>query len=336
MSSNKKVEKSKFIVDENQTMIRLDRFLFDKIPNVTRNKIQEGIKNSQVFVNKKAVKPSYKIKSKDIIEVEILKNIRPNDIEPENIKLDIIYEDRELLIVNKSAGMVVHPAHENWNGTLVNALVYHFKNLPEMKGNEGRPGLVHRIDKETSGLLVIAKTNLAMKSLAKQFKTHSIKRKYQALVWGVPKDNTGTINVNLGRSPKDRRIVEGYADNTLGKKAITHYNVLETIHYISLVECELETGRTHQIRAHMKHIGHPIFCDKTYGGNIIVKGNKFTNYKRFVENSFKLIDRQALHAKSLGFVHPKTKKEMWFDSELPHDIQEVISKWKKYERPENY
>ena len=336
MSSNKKVEKSKFIVDENQTMIRLDRFLFDKIPNVTRNKIQEGIKNSQVFVNKKVVKPSYKIKSKDIIEVEILKNIRPNDIEPENIKLDIIYEDRELLIVNKSAGMVVHPAHENWNGTLVNALVYHFKNLPEMKGNEGRPGLVHRIDKETSGLLVIAKTNLAMKSLAKQFKTHSIKRKYQALVWGVPKDNTGTINVNLGRSLKDRRIVEGYADNTLGKKAITHYNVLETIHYISLVECELETGRTHQIRAHMKHIGHPIFCDKTYGGNIIVKGNKFTNYKRFVENSFKLIDRQALHAKSLGFVHPKTKKEMWFDSELPHDIQEVISKWKKYERPENY
>jgi len=336
MRSNKKVEKSKFIVDENQTMIRLDRFLFDKIPNVTRNKIQEGIKNSQVFVNKKVVKPSYKVKSKDIIEVEILKNIRPNDIEPENIKLDIIYEDRELLIVNKSAGMVVHPAHENWNGTLVNALVYHFKNLPEMEGNEGRPGLVHRIDKETSGLLVIAKTNLAMESLAKQFKTHSIKRKYQALVWGVPKDKKGTINVNLGRSLKDRRIVEGYADNTLGKKAITHYSVLETIHYISLVECELETGRTHQIRAHMKHIGHPIFCDKTYGGNIIVKGNKFTNYKRFVENSFKLIDRQALHAKSLGFVHPKTKKEMWFDSELPHDIQEVISKWKKYERPENY
>ena len=260
---NKKLEKSQFIVDEKQTQIRVDLFLFDRIPNVTRNKIQEGIKNGQVIVNKSKVKSSYRVKPGDKIEVEILKHIKPNNIEPEKIELNIVYEDKELLIVNKPPGMVVHPAHENWNGTLVNALVYHFENLPEMEGNEGRPGLVHRIDKETSGLLVIAKTTFAMDSLSKQFKNHSIIRKYQALIWGNPKDSEGTINVNLGRSIKDRRIVEGYAENTVGKKAITHYKVLETIHYISLVECELETGRTHQIRAHMKHIGHPIFSDKT-------------------------------------------------------------------------
>ena len=335
-NSNKFFEKSTIKVDENQTAIRLDVFLFDKMPNVTRNKIKEGIKEGHVLVNKNKIKPSYKVKPGDSIQVKILKTIKPTDIKPENIKLDILYEDKELLVVNKPAGMVVHPAHENWEGTLVNALVYHFKNLPEMEGNEGRPGLVHRIDKETSGLLVIAKTNKAMDSLAKQFKNHSIERKYQALIWGTPKEVEGTINVNLRRSLKDRRIVEGYAENTLGKKAITHYKVLENIHYLSLIECELETGRTHQIRAHMKHLGHPIFCDKTYGGNTIVKGNRFSNYKRFVENSFKLINRQALHAKSLGFVHPKTKKKMYFETDLPHDIQEVISKWKKYEIPNNH
>jgi len=335
-NSNKFFEKSRITVDEKQTAIRLDVFLFDKMPNVTRNKIKEGIKEGHVLVNKNKIKPSYKVKPGDSIHVKILKTIKPTDIKPENIKLDILYEDKELLVVNKPAGMVVHPAHENWEGTLVNALIYHFKNLPEMEGNEGRPGLVHRIDKETSGLLVIAKTNKAMDSLAKQFKNHSIERKYQALIWGAPKEVEGTINVNLRRSLKDRRIVEGYAENTLGKKAITHYKVLENIHYLSLIECELETGRTHQIRAHMKHLGHPIFCDKTYGGNTIVKGNRFSNYKRFVENSFKLINRQALHAKSLGFVHPKTKKKMYFETDLPHDIQEVISKWKKYEIPNNH
>jgi len=209
------------------------------MPNVTRNKIKEGIKEGHVLVNKNKIKPSYKVKPGDSIQVKILKTIKPTDIKPENISLDILYEDKELLIVNKPAGMVVHPAHENWEGTLVNALVYHFKNLPEMEGNEGRPGLVHRIDKETSGLLVIAKTNNAMDSLAKQFKNHSIERKYQALIWGTPKEVEGTINVNLRRSLKDRRIVEGYAENTLGKKAITHYKVLENIHYLSLIECEL-------------------------------------------------------------------------------------------------
>lgn len=336
MSREKIIEKHNFFVDEKQTAIRLDKFLFDKLPNVTRNKIQEGIKNKQVVVNEKNVKASYKVKANDKIEVEIFKTEHPSEIKPEDIEIDIVFEDKHILIVNKSAGMVVHPAHENWEGTLVNALMYHFKNLPEMVGNEGRPGLVHRIDKETSGLLVIAKTQLAMNSLSAQFKNHSIKRKYQALVWGTPKENKGTINVNLRRSLKDRRVIEGFAQNTLGKKAITHYKVIETIHYITLIECQLETGRTHQIRAHMRHIGHPVFCDKTYGGDLIVKGNRFTNYKKFVENSFKIINRQALHAKSLGFLHPKTKKEVFFDSELPLDIKEVIEKWKKYEIPKNH
>ena len=237
-NSNKFFEKSIIKADENQTAIRLDVFLFDKLPNVTRNKIQEGIKVGQVLVNKNKVKPSYKVKAGDSIEVEILRAIKPTEIKPENIDLDILYEDQELLIVNKPAGMVVHPAHENWEGTLVNALMYHFKNLPEMEGNEGRPGLVHRIDKETSGLLVIAKTNNSMDSLAAQFKDHSIERKYQALVWGNPKETEGTIKVNLRRSFKDRRIIEGYPENTLGKKAITHYKVLENIHYLSLIECD--------------------------------------------------------------------------------------------------
>ena len=336
MNSGKIIEKQSFFVDEQQGPIRLDKFLFDKLPNVTRNKIQEGIKNNHVVVNNKSVKASYKVKANDNIKVEIFKNERPSEIKPEDIDLDIVFEDRHILIVNKPPGMVVHPAHENWEGTLVNALMFHFKNLPEMEGNVGRPGLVHRIDKETSGLLVIAKTKLAMNSLSSQFKNHSIKRKYQALIWGMPIEKEGTINVNLRRSLKDRRIIEGYAENTLGKKAITHYKVIETIHYITLIECELETGRTHQIRAHMKHLGHPIFCDKTYGGDLVVKGNRFTNYKKFVENSFKMINRQALHAKSLGFVHPKTKKEVFFDSELPSDIQEIIKKWKKYEAPRDH
>ena len=336
MESKILFENYTFKVDTNQTPIRIDKFLFDKMPNVTRNKIKEGVKQGVVKVNGNKVKPSYKVKPSDEVIASLSKEKKENDITPENIKLDIVYEDKELLVINKPSGMVVHPAYENWEGTLVNALVYHFKNLPQMKNNEGRPGLVHRIDKETSGLLVIAKTETAMASLSSQFLDHSIKRKYQALIWGIPKEREGTIEINLRRSLKDRRIIEGYPENTMGKKAITHYKVLETIHYLSLIECELETGRTHQIRAHMKHIGHPIFCDKTYGGNLIVKGNRFSNYKKFVENSFKIIKRQALHAKSLGFIHPKTKKEVFFDSDLPKDIRAVIEKWKKYELPENY
>ncbi|MAK06456.1 MAG: RNA pseudouridine synthase [Marinoscillum sp.] len=325
-----------FVVDRNQDLIRIDKFLFDKMPNVTRNKIKDGIKSGKVLVNKGPIKPSYKVKPLDKVEVSLDREKRADEIKPENIELDILHEDEDILIVNKKAGMVVHPAHENWDGTLVNALIYHLKGLPEMRGNEGRPGLVHRIDKDTSGLLVIAKNEKSMASLADQFFNHTIKRKYQAIVWGVPENNEGTIDVNLRRSIKDRRVVEGFANNTLGKKAITHYKLIEKIHYISLIECELETGRTHQIRAHMKHIGHPIFCDKVYGGKLIVKGNRFTNYKRFVENSFRIIERQALHAKSLGFIHPSTNKEVYFESKLPEDMSFLLDKWRKYEVPKSY
>lgn len=325
-----------FVVDRNQDLIRIDKFLFDKMPNVTRNKIKDGIKSGKVLVNKGPIKPSYKVKPLDKVEVSLDREKRADEIKPENIELDILHEDEDILIVNKKAGMVVHPAHENWDGTLVNALIYHLKGLPEMRGNEGRPGLVHRIDKDTSGLLVIAKNEKSMASLSDQFFNHTIKRKYQAIVWGVPENNEGTIDVNLRRSIKDRRVVEGFANNTLGKKAITHYKLIEKVHYISLIECELETGRTHQIRAHMKHIGHPIFCDKVYGGKLIVKGNRFTNYKRFVENSFKIIERQALHAKSLGFIHPSTNKEVYFESKLPEDMSFLLDKWRKYEMPKSY
>ena len=325
-----------FVVDKNQDLIRIDKFLFDKMPNVTRNKIKDGIKSGKVLVNKGPIKPSYKVKPLDKVKVSLDREKRTDEIKPENIELDILHEDEDILIVNKKAGMVVHPAHENWDGTLVNALIYHLKGLPEMRGNEGRPGLVHRIDKDTSGLLVIAKNEKSMASLADQFFNHTIKRKYQAIVWGVPENNEGTIDVNLRRSIKDRRVVEGFANNTLGKKAITHYKLIEKIHYISLIECELETGRTHQIRAHMKHIGHPIFCDKVYGGKLIVKGNRFTNYKRFVENSFRIIERQALHAKSLGFIHPSTNKEVYFESKLPEDMSFLLDKWRKYEVPKSY
>jgi len=325
-----------FVVDKNQDLIRIDKFLFDKMPNVTRNKIKDGIKSGKVLVNKGPIKPSYKVKPLDKVKVSLDREKRADEIKPENIELDILHEDEDILIVNKKAGMVVHPAHENWDGTLVNALIYHLKGLPEMRGNEGRPGLVHRIDKDTSGLLVIAKNEKSMASLADQFFNHTIKRKYQAIVWGVPENNEGTIDVNLRRSIKDRRVVEGFANNTLGKKAITHYKLIEKIHYISLIECELETGRTHQIRAHMKHIGHPIFCDKVYGGKLIVKGNRFTNYKRFVENSFRIIERQALHAKSLGFIHPSTNKEVYFESKLPEDMSFLLDKWRKYEVPKSY
>ena len=318
-------EHHNFTVDLNQSTIRIDKFLFDKLPNVTRNKLQEAIKNGFIKVNEKEIKSSYKIKADDKIIVSLPKPPRNEDIEPENLPLNIVFEADDILIINKEAGMVVHPAHQNWNGTLVNALMYHFKNLPEMKNNEGRPGLIHRIDKETSGLLVIAKTEIAMVSTP-----------VYDFVTGTPNKEKGTININLGRSFKDRRIIDAFADNTLGKKAITHYKVIEQYHYISLIECELETGRTHQIRAHMKHIGHPIFNDKTYGGDRVVKGNKFTNYKKFVENNFKLMPRQGLHAKSLGFVHPTTNQKVLFESELPEDFLGVIDRWKKYNKSTNY
>lgn len=323
-------EHHRIVADAGQSLLRIDKFLMDRLPNVTRTKIQEGIHLGFVKVNDRDVKPNYKIHPADVVTVSLPEPPRDTDVKPENIPLNIVFEDDHLLVVNKPAGMVVHPAYQNWTGTLVNALAYHFQNLPNMPGNEGRPGLVHRIDKDTSGLLVIAKTEQAITHLAKQFFDHSIERTYQAIVWGVPSPEAGTINVNVGRSLKDRRVTTAFPKGDFGRTAITHYRLLKDLRYVSLIECRLETGRTHQIRAHMKYIGHPLFNDEMYGGNEIAKGTVFTKYKQFVENCFKIIPRQALHAKSLGFVHPVTGKSMHFDSELPQDFVEVLEKWDKY------
>ncbi len=323
-------EHYRIAVDPKQSLLRIDKFLSDRLPNVTRSKIQDGIKENLVQVNGAAVKANYKIHPGDDISVLLPNPPRDTEVKPEDIPLDIIYEDNSLLVVNKSAGMVVHPAFNNWTGTLVNALTYHFQNLPTMPNNDGRPGLVHRIDKDTSGLLVIAKTEKAMSHLARQFFDHSIERTYYALVWGEPEPAKGTINVNLGRNPKDRKDTIAFPDGESGRTAITHYETLQNIRYVSLIKCNLETGRTHQIRAHMRYIGHPLFNDAQYGGNRVLKGTVFTKYKQFVDNCFKLMPRQALHAKSLGFVHPETDKQVQFDSELPEDFSAVIDKWEHY------
>lgn len=320
-------------VDKGQTLLRLDKFLTDRLPNVSRNKVQKAIDAEFVQVNGKAIKANYKVHPLDTITVSLPEPPRDTDVVPENIPLNIVFEDEHLLVVNKAAGMVVHPAYNNWRGTLVNALAYHFKQLPQMEGNEGRPGLVHRIDKDTSGLLVIAKTEDAMMGLARQFYVHSIDRTYYAFVWGEPKQATGTIDIPLGRSPKDRRITIAYTEESGlegGRNAITHYEVLKELRYVSLLKCNLETGRTHQIRAHLKHIGHPIFNDATYGGDQVLKGNLFSKYKSFIDNCFTIMPRQALHAKSLGFIHPISKEKMFFDSALPPDFEALIAKWEHY------
>jgi len=316
--------------DPNQSLIRIDRFLNDRLPNVSRSKIQSGIKSGFVKVNGEMVKSNYKIKPFDEVLVALPEPPRDDEVKGEHIPINIEYEDDHILIVNKEPGMVVHPAYNNWEGTLVNALVWHFENLPEMKNNSGRPGLVHRIDKDTSGLLVIAKTELAMEKLAKQFYDHSIERTYYAVVWGEPEESKGTINVNIGRSPKDRRLMVPYHNSEAGKSAITHYEVLEELRYVSVVKCNLETGRTHQIRTHLKSIGHPLFNDATYGGDQIVKGTRFSKYKSFVDNCFKICPRQALHAKSLGFIHPESGERLLFDSPIPDDMSQLISKWQHY------
>lgn len=322
-------EHHNIVADPNQTALRIDKFLIAKLPNVSRNRLQAAIKEEFIKVNDASVKPNYKIRPGDNIVISLPEPPRDTEVLPEDIPLNIVYEDDDLMVVHKPAGMVVHPAYQNWTGTLVNALTFHFNNLPEMAGNEGRPGLVHRIDKDTSGLLVIAKTEPAMTGLAKQFFDHSIDRTYIALVWGEPPES-GTINVNLGRSLKDRRITAPFPDGDFGKKAITHYKTLEELRYISVIECKLETGRTHQIRAHLKYIGHPLFNDATYGGDQIMKGTQFSKYKTFVHNCFKIIPRQALHAKSLGFIHPMTKEKLFFDSELPQDMVDALEKWRNY------
>jgi 23S rRNA pseudouridine1911/1915/1917 synthase len=317
-------------VDKGQALIRIDKFLMDRIANATRTKLQLAIETEAVKVNNQPIKSSYKVKPLDVITVSLPEPPRDTDVIPENIPLHIVFEDADLLVVNKAAGMVVHPAYNNWNGTLVNALAYHFQNLPTSQNGEGRPGLVHRIDKDTSGLLVIAKTELAMAHLAKQFYEHTIERTYYALVWGEPKEPQGTIDVNLGRSLKDRRVTAAFPEGDFGRAAITHYKVLLPLRYVTLVQCNLETGRTHQIRAHMKYIGHPLFNDATYGGDKVLKGTSFSKYRSFVDNCFKMLPRQALHAKSLGFVHPRSKEHLQFDSPLPPDMSSVIEKWENY------
>ncbi|MCU0445724.1 MAG: RluA family pseudouridine synthase [Microscillaceae bacterium] len=321
-------EHYRFTVDKGQTLLRIDKYLLLKLANTSRNRVQNAIEAGFVKVNEQIIKANYKVKPLDTIVIALPQPPRDTEVIPENIPLNIVYEDADLLIVNKPAGMVVHPAYNNWTGTLVNALSYHFQNLPE--NADGRPGLVHRIDKDTSGLLVIAKTEFALTDLAKQFFDHSIERTYYALVWGEPAQAQGTINVNVGRSLKDRRVTDAFPAGDFGRTAITHYEVIKSYYYVSLVKCNLETGRTHQIRAHFKYLKHPLFNDVTYGGDKIWKGTVFTKYKQFVENCFKIIPRQALHAKSLGFKHPRTGKWMQFDSDLPPDFVQVIEKWENY------
>jgi len=323
-------EHHRIVADQKQSLIRIDKFLMARLPNVTRTKIQAGIVAGFVMVNDRTIKANHKVHPGDVITVSMPEPPRDTEVIPEDISLDIVFEDAHLMVVNKPAGMVVHPAFQNWSGTLVNALTYHFQNLPELPGNDGRPGLVHRIDKDTSGLLVIAKDEATLTGLAKQFFDHSIERRYYALVWGVPDSAEGTIDKNVGRSLKDRRVTTVFPLGDMGRHAITHFKVLKDFRYVSLIECRLETGRTHQIRAHMKYLGHPLFNDALYGGDQVVKGTVFTKYKQFVENCFKIIPRQALHAKSLGFIHPISKDFLHFESALPDDFAAAMEKWESY------
>ncbi len=319
-----------FTVDKGQGTVRIDRYLTDKIENLTRNRIQNVAKSGGVLVNEKAVKPNYKVKPGDKIKIVLPYAPYENLLVPEEIPLDIIYEDDDLLVINKPAGMVVHPGHGNYSGTLLNGLIHHIDNLP--KNSDNRPGLVHRIDKDTTGLLVVAKNENAITKLAQQFADKTSKRKYIALVWGDLPEDQGTIEGNLARNPKNRLQMMVFPEGETGKPAITHYKVVERFGYVTLVELELETGRTHQIRAHMKYIGHPLFNDARYGGDRILKGTTFTKYKQFVDNTFKVLPRQALHAKTLGFTHPKTNQFMEFTSDIPADMQAAIEKWRHYAR----
>lgn len=327
-------EHLRIVVDKGQSLLRLDKFLIIRTENTSRNRIQNAIDAGNVLVNDKVVKASYKVKPLDVISMVLPHPPRDTEVYPENIPLDIVYEDDDVILVNKPAGMVVHPGFNNYSGTLVNALVYHAQQLPQMPGNDGRPGLVHRIDKDTSGLLLISKNEWAITFLAKQFFDHTITRKYVALVWGDLTED-GTITGYIGRSAKDRKVMAVYDDENKGKWSVTHYKVLERFNYVTLVECELETGRTHQIRAHMKHIGHPLFNDSTYGGDRILKGTVFNKYRQFVENCFDILPRQALHAKSLGFIHPSTRKFIHFETELPDDFKSVLEKWRNYVKDTN-
>ncbi len=323
-------EHFRFDVPKGQLLLRIDKFLMNLIPNATRNKIQNAASSGDIYVNDLPVKSNYKVKPLDVVRILLSHPPFENRIDPENIPLDIVFEDAALLLINKPAGLVVHPGHGNYTGTLVNALAYHFENLP-MNSSE-RPGLVHRIDKDTTGLIVIAKTEASMTHLAKQFEAKTSEREYVAMVWGNVKEDNGTIEGNIARHLKDRMQMAVFADPEIGKPAVTHYKVLERFGYVTLISCILETGRTHQIRVHMKYLGHPLFNDARYGGDLILKGTTFTKYKQFIDNCFKIMPRQALHAKTLGFVHPATGEMMRFDTELPQDMKDLIEKWRGYSK----
>ena len=323
-------EHFRVVVDKGQSQVRVDKYLFERLVNSSRNRIQKAADAGLIMANGKPVKSSYKVKPCDVLTVMMDRPRYDNDIIPEDIPLDIVYEDNELMVVNKPAGLVVHPGCGNYHGTLVNAIAWHLKDNPSYDPNDPQVGLVHRIDKDTSGLLVVAKTPDAKTHLGLQFYNKTTRRKYNALVWGVVENNEGTIEGNIGRNPRDRMQMAVLSDPAQGKHAVTHYRVLERLGYVTLVECVLETGRTHQIRVHMKHIGHTLFNDERYGGNEILKGTHFSKYKQFVNNCFETCPRQALHAMTLGFVHPRTGEEMFFTSPLPEDMTNLIDKWRNY------
>ena len=330
-NSSEMFEHYDFTASSGQAPLRVDKFLMNFIENASRNKIQKAASNGNILVNNVSVKSSHKVKAGDKVSVVYSYPKQNNEIVPQDIHIDIEYEDKDILIVNKKAGMVVHPGFGNYDGTLVNALAYHFDNLPN-KSNENRPGLVHRIDKNTSGVLVIAKNEESMIKLSKKFEERDLNRLYIALIWGEPKESVGTITGNIGRSLKNRKIMSVFPDGEYGKHAVTNYKVIESFGYVSMVECKLETGRTHQIRAHFKYLGHPLFNDAEYGGDAILKGTTFTKYKQFVQNCFKICPRQALHAKSLEFEHPTSKKNVSFVSDLPDDMKKLVDKWRNYSK----
>lgn len=323
-------EHYRVIVDPGQKPVRIDKFLSNRITNASRSRLQAAADAGNILVNNTPAKSNYKVKPNDDIQIVMDYPRHELKIIPEDIPLDIMYEDEALIVINKPAGLVVHPGHGNYSGTLVNALAYHFRDLPLFKSEDPRPGLVHRIDKDTSGLLVVAKTEEAKSRLGLQFFNKTTERKYHALVWGSVKEDAGTIEGNIGRSLKNRQVFTVFPDGDYGKPAITHYTVLKRIGYVTLVECRLETGRTHQIRVHMKYINHTLFNDSNYGGDQILRGTTFSKYRQFVQNCFKVLPRQALHAKTLGFVHPVTKEKMSFDSPLPDDMASAIEKWENY------
>ena len=318
-----------FVADKGQNPLRVDKFLMNFIENATRNKIQKAADSGNIYVNGVKVKSSHKVKSEDIVKIIYDYPKREIELVPQDIPLDIKYEDDDILILNKEAGIVVHPGYGNYEGTLANALAFHFKNLPN-KGDETRPGIVHRLDKLTSGILVIAKNEVSMSIMSKKFSDRNLDRRYLALVWGDVVEDYGTIDANIGRSLKNRKVMSVFPNSEFGKRAITNYKVVERFRYTTLIECKLETGRTHQIRVHLKYLGHPVFNDMEYGGDSILKGTTFTKYKQFVTNCFKICNRQALHARSLSFEHPASKKKLEFVSDLPDDMRKLIDKWRKY------